>query len=242
VSSPETTWGVGESPLMARQLEPAAVAAVDAAAVLAGERVVDVATGTGNAALVAAERGGQVIAVDFEPSLLRLADQRARDVGRDVQWLRGDLAALPVPDDSADVVVSVFGVMYATDQSAAAREIARIAAPGARVALASWVPGSVLPAMGQVLSGYLSPLPASSGPPEPVRRPWRAHDAARRQRATADGDLRPTTRLGLPERSGSGGLPHPHRGPCRERAATLDRRRPVGRPAPRPRQLRPAPR
>jgi len=165
VSSPETTWGVGESPLMARQLEPAAGAAVDAAAVLSGERVVDVATGTGNAALVAAARGGQVIGVDFEPSLLRLADQRARDVGRDVQWLRGDLAALPVPDDSADVVVSVFGVMYATDQSAAAREIARIAAPGARVALASWVPGSVLPAMGQVLSGYLSPLPASSGPP-----------------------------------------------------------------------------
>lgn len=78
MSGPETTWGVGEYPLMARQLEPAAVAAVDAAAVLAGERVVDVATGTGNAALVAAERGGQVIGVDFEPALLRLAEQRTR--------------------------------------------------------------------------------------------------------------------------------------------------------------------
>jgi len=165
MSSPETTWGVGEYPLMARHLQPAAVAAVEAAAVLASERVVDVATGTGNAALVAAERGGQVIGVDFEPVLLRLAEQRAQDAGRDVQWLRGDLAALPLPDDSADVVLSVFGVMYATDQAAATGELARIAAPGARVVLASWVPGSVLPAMGQVLSGYLPPPPASSGPP-----------------------------------------------------------------------------
>ncbi len=165
MSSPETTWGVGEYPLMARHLRPAAVAAVDAAAVLASERVVDLATGTGNVALVAAERGGQVIGVDFEPALLRVAEQRARDAGCDVRWLRGDLAALPVPDDWADVVLSVFGVMYAGDQAAAAGELARVAAPGARVVLASWVPGSVLPAMGQVLSGYLPPPPAGGGPP-----------------------------------------------------------------------------
>ncbi len=92
MSSTETTWGVGEYPLMARQLEPAAAAAVDAAVVLAGERIVDVATGTGNAAFVAAERGGQVIGVDFEPALLRLAEQRDRDAGCGVRWLRGDLA------------------------------------------------------------------------------------------------------------------------------------------------------
>jgi ubiquinone/menaquinone biosynthesis C-methylase UbiE len=157
VSSPETTWGVGEYPLMARHLQPAAVAAVDAAAVLASERVVDVATGTGNAALVAAERGGQVIGVDFEPALLRLAEQRAQDAGRDVQWLHGDLAALPLPDDSADVVLSVFGVMYATDQPAAARELARVAAPGARVILSAvtyrrHLPAAVRRAAGATLS------------------------------------------------------------------------------------------
>jgi len=150
---------------MVRQLEPAAMVAVDAAAVLTGERVLDVATGTGNAALLAVERGARVVGVDFEPALLRLAEQRAREAGRDVRWLRGDLAALPLPDDSADVVLSVFGVMYATDHVAAARELSLVAAPGARVVLASWVPGSVLPALGQVLSGYLPPPPASSGPP-----------------------------------------------------------------------------
>jgi len=75
------------------------------------------------------------------------------------------MVALPVPDDWADVVLSVFGVMYAADQAAAAGELARVAAPGARVVLASWLPGSVLPAMGQVLSGYLSPPPTGGGPP-----------------------------------------------------------------------------
>lgn len=242
MSSPETTWGVGEYPLMARHLRPAAVAAVDAAAVLASERVVDVATGTGNVALVAAERGGQVIGVDFEPALLRVAEQRASDAGCDVRWLRGDLAALPVPDDWADVVLSVFGVMYAGDQAAAVGELARVAAPGARVVLASWVPGSVLPAMGQVLNGYLPPATYRRRSARPLGRPWCAQGAARGQRAPADGDFRPTTRRGLPRRSGSGGLPHPHRRPCRERAAAPDRRRPVGRPAPRPRQVRATPR
>ena len=75
------------------------------------------------------------------------------------------MVALPVPDDWADVVLSVFGVMYAGDQAAAAGELARVAAPGARVVLASWLPGSLLPAMGQVLSGYLPPPPTGGGPP-----------------------------------------------------------------------------
>lgn len=165
MSSPTTTWGAGDYPSMAAQLEPAALAAVTAAAITPGDRVLDLATGTGNAALLAAGRGGHVVAVDFEPALLRLADQRSRDTDLDVRWLQGNLEALPVPDDSADVVLSVFGVMYATDHALAAGELARVAAPGARIVLASWVPGSVMPAMGQVLSGYLPTPPASSGPP-----------------------------------------------------------------------------
>lgn len=160
-----TTWGVGDYPSMARLLVPVARAAVDAGEVGPGNRVLDVATGTGNAALLAAEQGGQVVGIDFEPVLLRLAQQRARDAGREIRWLQGELEDLPVRDESADVVLSVFGVMYAADHAAAARELARVAAPHARIALASWVPGSVMPAMGQVLSGYLPPSPPGSGPP-----------------------------------------------------------------------------
>ncbi len=160
-----TTWGAGDYPLMARHLESAARAAVEIAAVESGDRVLDVATGTGNAALLAAEKGGQVVGTDFEPALLEVAEQRATDSRLQVRWLTGDLASLPVPDESADVVLSVFGVMYAADQAAAARELARVAASGARVVLAAWVPDSVMPAMGQVLGGYLPPPPPSSGPP-----------------------------------------------------------------------------
>ncbi|WP_280463050.1 class I SAM-dependent methyltransferase [Nocardia carnea] len=165
MNSPMTTWGVGDYPSMGRYLQPVAEAAVEAAAVGPGDRVVDIATGTGNAALLAAGRGGRVAGIDFEPALLRLAEERARCAGFDPEWLCGELEALPVPDRSADVVLSVFGVMYAADHQAAARELARVAAPGARVVLASWQPGSVLPAMGQVLSAYLPPPPAGSGPP-----------------------------------------------------------------------------
>lgn len=160
-----TTWGAGDYPSMAVELEPVALAAVVAAAVGSGDRVLDVATGTGNAALLAADHSNQVVGVDFEPTLLRVAEQRARERGHSVRWLTGDVAALPVADESADVVLSVFGVMYAPDHDAAARELARVAAPGARIVLVSWTPGSVLPAMGQVLSAYLPPPPASSGPP-----------------------------------------------------------------------------
>ncbi|MFI1460680.1 class I SAM-dependent methyltransferase [Nocardia carnea] len=165
MNSPMTTWGAGDYPSMGRHLRSAAKAAVEAAAVGPGDRVFDIATGTGNAALLAARCGGRVTGIDFEPALLRSAEERARCAGFDIEWLCGDLAALPVPDRSADVVLSVFGAMYATDHQAAARELARVAAPGARVVLVSWQPGSVLPAMGQVLAPYLPPPPISSGPP-----------------------------------------------------------------------------
>lgn len=186
MSSPTTTWGAGDYPSMAAQLQPADLAAIAAAAIVPGDRVLDLATGTGNAALLAASRGGQVVGVDFEPTLLRLAEQRSGDADLHVRWLQGDLEALPLPDDSADVVLSVFGVMYATDHPLAAAELARVAAPGARIVLASWVPGSVMPAMGHVLSGYLPPPPASSGPPSH----W--GDAAALQSLLEDSRLRMT--------------------------------------------------
>ncbi len=159
-----TTWGAGDYPFMARHLEPARTV-VEVVAIGPDDRVLDVATGTGNAALLAAERSGQVVGVDFEPALLEVAERRAAHAGHQVRWLTGDVGELPVPEGSADVVLSVFGVMYAIDQPAAARELARVAASGARVVLASWAPGSVMPAMGKVLAGYLPPPPPGSGPP-----------------------------------------------------------------------------
>ncbi|MGC4880667.1 class I SAM-dependent methyltransferase [Micromonospora sp. DT43] len=160
-----TTWAAGDYPAMARRLMPIAEAVVGAGAIGPGDRVVDVATGTGNAAILAAQAGARTVGVDLEPALLELARRRAADDGLAIDWRVGDASCLPLPDDSADVVLSVFGVMYANDHHAAARELGRVCAPSGRVLLVAWTPGSLLPAMGQVLGGYLPPPPAAGAPP-----------------------------------------------------------------------------
>jgi SAM-dependent methyltransferase len=169
-----TTWGAGEYALMARAPEPASARALDAVNVSAGERVIDVATGTGNAALLAAARGAQVLGIDTEPALLALAHQRAPASG-DVRCVEGDAEALPVTDQHADVVLSVFGAMYAADHAAAARELVRVLGAHGRLALTTWTPGSVMPAMRGVIAGYLPPPPPASGPPSA----WGDPDALR---------------------------------------------------------------
>ncbi|MGH2862435.1 MAG: class I SAM-dependent methyltransferase [Solirubrobacteraceae bacterium] len=165
MADPKTTWGAGEYALMAYALEPVSAELVDAVGISPGERVIDVATGTGNAALAAAARGAVTIGVDFEPSLLKLARERATTTGVDVGFVEGDVGRLPVGDGEADVVLSAFGVMYALDHTAAARELVRVLAPHGRIALAAWVPGSLMPAMGGVIAPYLPPPPPASGPP-----------------------------------------------------------------------------
>jgi ubiquinone/menaquinone biosynthesis C-methylase UbiE len=121
---------------MAKRLDSAARAAVALANVAEGDRVLDVACGTGNAALLAASSGAHVTGLDVEPSLLAQARVRADERGVVVAWVRGDAVELPFPDGTFSVVLSVFGVMYAPDQQRAARELARVCAPGARVVLA----------------------------------------------------------------------------------------------------------
>ncbi|TYB95498.1 class I SAM-dependent methyltransferase [Micromonospora sp. WP24] len=165
MSASVTTWAAGDYPAMARRLMPVAEAVVAAAAIQPDGRVVDVGTGTGNAAILAAQCGARTVGVDLEPALLDLARRRAAGDGLAVDWRVGDACRLPLPDDSADVVLSVFGVIYANDHDAAARELSRVSAPSGRVLLAAWTPGSLMPAMGQVLGPYLPPPPAAGAPP-----------------------------------------------------------------------------
>jgi SAM-dependent methyltransferase len=156
-----TTWGAGEYPAMAEVLVDAARWANRWANVDQGEHVLDLATGTGNFALLAALDGGDVVAIDIEPRLLAIARSRAARSNAKVTWVEADVAKTAVPSGWADVVASVFGVMYSTDHQLAAREIARCLAPDGRVVIASWCPGSLLPVVGSVFAPFLAPM---SGP------------------------------------------------------------------------------
>jgi ubiquinone/menaquinone biosynthesis C-methylase UbiE len=134
-------WNVGEYERIAAQLLPAAQVVIDRARPSSGEHLVDVGCGTGNAALLAAERGASVTGIDPAQRLLDVAGAQAAARGTEIRFLRGDAVRLPLAESTADAVVSVFGVIFAPDAPAAVAEMARIAAPGGRIVLSAWMPG-----------------------------------------------------------------------------------------------------
>jgi SAM-dependent methyltransferase len=117
---------------------------VEAVAPKAGERVLDVATGTGEVALRAARLGARVSALDFAPVLLQQARAKAARKGLEVDWTVGDAQALPYEDDEFDAITSSFGVIFVPDAEAAARELARVARSGGRLGLTTWLPNEGL--------------------------------------------------------------------------------------------------
>jgi ubiquinone/menaquinone biosynthesis C-methylase UbiE len=137
-------WSLGHYETTAEQLSPVSAAVVERAALSPGDRVVDVGCGTGNAALLAALRGASVTGVDPAGRLLEVARVRAAESGVSATFVQGDAASIPVGTASADVVLSVFGVIYAPDPAPAAAEIARVAAPGGRIILTAWIPGGAI--------------------------------------------------------------------------------------------------
>jgi SAM-dependent methyltransferase len=138
---------------------------VDRLGVKPGERVLDVACGSGNAAIRAAGAGGRVVGVDLTPELLDVGRRLAADAGLDVEWAAGDAEALPLDDGSFDVVLSTFGCMFAPRHELAARELARVLRPGGRLGLCSWTPGSSLAELGRIVIANLPPPPEPSQPP-----------------------------------------------------------------------------
>ncbi|MFC0623687.1 class I SAM-dependent methyltransferase [Kribbella deserti] len=149
-------WGAGEYELTAAKLAPAATAVVEAAELEVGEVVVDVGCGTGNASLAAAERGAQVLGVDPSERLLAVATERvaSRFPGQ-ARFARGEAAELPVPDGSADAIVSAFGLIFAPDPAAAVRECARATAPRGRVVFSAWTPTGPLSRFTDTIGQYV---------------------------------------------------------------------------------------
>jgi ubiquinone/menaquinone biosynthesis C-methylase UbiE len=132
----------------------------------AGQRVLDVAAGSGNAALAAARRGASVTATDFVPALLETAARRARVEGLELETREADAQDLPFPDASFDVVLSTFGVMFAPDPSRAASELLRVCRPGGRIGLTAWTPDSVMAAIQAIAAQYAPARPGARSPIE----------------------------------------------------------------------------
>ncbi len=131
----------------------------------AGQRVIDVACGSGNAAIPAAQAGARVTGVDLAPEMLEMARARAQDAGVIVEWVEGDAEDLPLPDAEADVVLSTFGCMFAPRHEVAADELARVLAPGGRLGLCAWTPDGVFGDFFRIVAGYLPPDPEFVDPP-----------------------------------------------------------------------------
>ena len=129
-----------------------------------GSTVLDVACGSGNAALAAARRFCTVTGVDYVPALLERGRERAAFEGLDVAFVEGDAEALPFADASFDVVLSTFGVMFAPDQARAAAEMLRVCRPGGGIGLACWTPEGFWGEMSRVIARHVPP-PAGLTPP-----------------------------------------------------------------------------
>ena len=130
----------------------------------AGQKVLDVATGSGNTALAAAHRWCEVTGIDYVPAFLERARERAAVERRQITFLEGDAEDLPFPVASFDVVLSTFGVMFAPDQEKATRELLRVCRSGGKIGLANWTPDSATGEQLRVLAQYLPPPPGLKPP------------------------------------------------------------------------------
>jgi SAM-dependent methyltransferase len=132
----------------------------------AGERILDLATGTGWTSRLVARRGAVVTGVDIATGLLQAAEQKAAAERLPIRYLQGDAEELPFEDASFDAIVSTCGVMFASRPEAAAKEMGRIVRPGGRIAITTWTSDGNLFKMFQVMKAYM-PAPPSPAPPSP---------------------------------------------------------------------------
>ncbi|MBM7807522.1 ubiquinone/menaquinone biosynthesis C-methylase UbiE [Geodermatophilus bullaregiensis] len=159
-------WGLGDYPAVARDLIPElGRVLVAAAGVRRGERVLDVAAGTGNAAVPAALTGAEVVASDLTPELFPAGRAFAAREGVELSWEEADAEALPYADAGFDVVLSCVGVMFAPHHQQAADELVRVCRPGGRIGLVSWTPEGFVGEMFRTMKPYAPPPPPGAQPP-----------------------------------------------------------------------------
>jgi 2-polyprenyl-6-hydroxyphenyl methylase/3-demethylubiquinone-9 3-methyltransferase len=159
------TWAAGDFDAVAEFIWEAGGIAAAAAECGPSDRVLDIAAGSGNAAIQAAQRGADVVASDLTPELFVPGRRRAEAAGVDVEWVEADAEDLPFEDASFDVALSTFGIMFAPRQSVAAAELARVVKPGGRIGLCSWQPSGFVGEMFGTVARFLAPPPPVEAPP-----------------------------------------------------------------------------
>jgi ubiquinone/menaquinone biosynthesis C-methylase UbiE len=153
----QTAWSSGDYAVVGTTLQIVGEELCEALDLRAGETVLDVAAGNGNATLAAARRWGEVTSTDYVPSLLDRAAERATAEGLKVVFQQADAEALPFADGAFDVAISTFGVMFTPDQNKAASELMRVCKSGGRIGLANWTPEGFIGQVFTILGKYLPP-------------------------------------------------------------------------------------
>jgi SAM-dependent methyltransferase len=161
-------WASGDYPAMVETfLLPLGPQLVEAAGITAGQRVLDVGAGTGNASLPAAATGANVTASDLTPELLEAGRARALAQGLELEWVEADAERLPFEDASFDVVMSSIGVMFAPHHQQAADELVRVCRPGGTIALLSWTPEGLVGGLFRTMKPF-APAPPPGVQPAPL--------------------------------------------------------------------------
>lgn len=189
----QATWEAGDFGRIARTIENVAEEFMAQQILRPGSHVLDVACGTGNLAVVAARQGCVVRGVDIARNLIDQARTRAAADGLRIDFKEGDAESLPFAEGEFDLVVSMFGVMFAPRPHVAAAELLRVTRPGGRVALANWTPEGFIGKMFEVFKAHLPPPPA--GVPSPMG--WGNEATARARLAHGFADVQLTRRVAL---------------------------------------------
>jgi ubiquinone/menaquinone biosynthesis C-methylase UbiE len=160
----QDAWAAGDYAVIGTTLQIVGENMCEAVDIRAGQKVLDVAAGNGNAALAAARRWCEVVATDYVPALLERARERAMTEHFCMAFREADAEALPFSDESFDVVVSTFGVMFAPDQERAGAELVRVCKRGGKIGLASWTPDGFIGQLFKTIGRHVPPAPGASSP------------------------------------------------------------------------------
>ncbi len=160
----KATWMAGDYGLIAKSTESGAEEFINRLALKPGTRLLDVACGNGNLAIAAARSGANATGVDIAPNLIEEAQERSKAEGLTIQFDEGDAEQLPYPDADFDVVVSMFGAMFAPRPELVAAELVRVCRLGGTIAMANWTPAGFADQVLRTVARYVPPPPGVAPP------------------------------------------------------------------------------